>query len=148
MRDMEMNLLAFIWGPNITISDADPVDIDQDGTDELLCRTANGFVLYRLDTSTAIDDELVVVPEDFDLKAYPNPFNSRVNLSIHGAGGAPMVISIYNINGQLVRSLLAVNGEATWNAVNDKGQPVSSGLYFASVNSVESAKTVKIVFLK
>ncbi len=103
LRNLDMSLIAYIWGPNITISDAEPIDIDRDGTDDLLCRTANGFVLYRLNTATAISDNGGQLPENISMQIYPNPFNSELKIIIKGNSTEPNSVDIFNIAGQLVR---------------------------------------------
>jgi hypothetical protein len=149
LRDTLLNLQAFIWGPNITISDADAVDINRDGTDELLCRTATGFVLYRLDTtSTAINEEISQLPGKLSILAYPNPFNSEVRLSLAGAENVPISIGIYDITGRLVRSLLAINGEALWDGTSDQGGEVSSGVYLIRAAAGSKSAVEKMILLR
>jgi hypothetical protein len=149
MRDLDMNLEAFIWGPNITISDAEPVDIDQDGTDELLCRTADGFVLYSLDTEImGVFQDGQSLPNQISISSYPNPFNSEATIQISGAGETPVSIGIYDINGRQVRSLLAISGKAVWDARNDHGETLSSGVYFVRAAIGPLTAKTKLVLLK
>jgi hypothetical protein len=149
LRDMQLNLQAFIWGPSLAITNADAIDIDRDGTDELLCRTATGFVLYRLDTTNvAVNEDTKPLPETFSISAYPNPFNSAVTISFSGAGNAPISIGIYDINGRIVKSILTTNGNVLWDGSNDHGQIVSSGVYFVRATSQKAIATTRLVFLK
>jgi hypothetical protein len=149
LRDMNMNLEAFIWGPSISISDADAVDINRDGTDEILCRTATGFVLYSLDTTgTAVYDSPQPLPEEISLSSYPNPFNSDATIQVSGAGETPVSIGIYDINGRQVRSLLAISGRAVWDARNDHGEALSSGVYFVRAAIGPLTARTKLVLLK
>jgi hypothetical protein len=149
LRDMNLNLQAFIWGPNITITDADAIDIDRDGTDELLCRTATGFVLYRLDTtSVAVNEDVGPVPKQISLSAYPNPFNSEVNISLSGVESLPVPIGIYDISGRLVRSLLITSGDINWDGHSDQGGAASSGVYLVRAIVGQRAVSTKIVLLR
>jgi hypothetical protein len=148
LRDLEWNLLAFVWGPNIAISDAEALDVDRDGTDELLCRTADGFVLYRLDT-TAVDiaHDDALMPKIASLSAYPNPFNSSVTISLGGFSGLTD-IAVYDIAGRLVRRIEAVGGRAVWDGRDANGLAVESGLYFVRAAGGKGKASTKIVLLK
>jgi hypothetical protein len=72
-------------------------------------------------------------------KNYPNPFNPATDIVFYLAEDAPRsspaVIRIYNVTGQLVRTLacgLARRGEnrISWDGKDDRNEPVSSGIYF------------------
>lgn len=148
LRDLQMNLMAFIWGPSITISEAEAIDIDLDGTDELLCRTATGFVLYRLDTTAvgvAFND--APLPDRPSLYAYPNPFNSRVTISLTGFDD-PAEIAIYDIGGRLVARLEASNGQAIWDGMVEDGADAQSGLYLVRAENNRQNITAKIIMLR
>ncbi len=65
---------------------------------------------------------------------YPNPFNptTTINFALPEAG--EVSLSIFNMNGQLVKQLIAGEMNAgrhsfTWDATNDRGQRVASGVY-------------------
>jgi len=74
------------------------------------------------------------------LQNYPNPFNPETWLPYRLAQEAPVTIHIYNIKGQLIRSLHLSNQKAGtyttkeraayWDGKNATGQAVSSGVYF------------------
>jgi len=149
LRDTQMNLCAFVWGPSVGISDAEAIDIDLDGTDELLCRIPTGFALYRLDTTmVGISHEGIVLPEGVSLFAYPNPFNANVILSLSGFDGNAE-ISIYDIAGRLVRRLNAGSGRVIWDGTAEGGGDAQSGIYFVSAsNGHEQNATIKIALLR
>ena len=91
------------------------------------------------------------------MSIYPNPFNPETTISYSLKEDSKVSISIYNLKGQKVRSL--VNGQIqagyhtiTWNGKDESGRNVSSGIYFAMfdaesrVSDYTSVK--KIVLLK
>jgi len=94
------------------------------------------------------------IPTTYSLaQNYPNPFNpeTAINFSIKQAG--KVSLKIYNLQGQLIRSLvdedkLAGSYSIIWNGTNDQGIRVSSGtyLYTLKVNGFEDTK--KLVFMK
>ena len=82
-----------------------------------------------------------LVPEETALLAnYPNPFNPETWIPYQLATPAEVTLTIYDMNGQLVRRL-AVGHQAAgmyqsrtraayWDGRNQLGEPVASGLYF------------------
>lgn len=148
LRDMDLNLLAFIWGPPIELFDVDAVDVDLDGTDELLCKTDSGFVLYRLNATTEIAGGEITLPSEFSIFAYPNPFNSQVNLSVSGLENKTADIHIYDIGGRLVRSYPSVSGEIRWDGRDYTGSALSSGIYFVAARSSEDFSSTKVLLLR
>jgi len=62
-------------------------------------------------------------------------------------------ITIYDIMGQVVRTLINIEQTAgfksiQWNATNDAGQPVSAGPYLYMIQTGEYKSTKKMVLLK
>jgi len=84
----------------------------------------------------------------------PNPFNPTTTIRYEVKESGLVSLRIYNVAGQLVKTL--VDGhrnagqlyEATWNGLNDSGQPVSSGVYFYKLVARSFTQTRKMVLLK
>jgi len=84
---------------------------------------------------------------------YPNPFNPTTNIAFDLASEAMVSIDIYNIKGQLVRSLVRDKFEkgahsVAWNGVNNADTPVGSGVYFYRINASGERLTRKMLLLK
>jgi hypothetical protein len=87
---------------------------------------------------------------------YPNPFNPITTLQFtvdSTITNQHVTINIYNIRGQLVRSL--VNGEfetgdhtVVWNGTDDSGRGVSSGIYFYRMTTNSYSATRKMILMK
>jgi len=84
---------------------------------------------------------------------YPNPFNPSTVLRFSLACEDRVVIDIYSIKGQLVRSL--VNGvygagvhNVVWNGRDELGRSVSSGIYFYRIRTSEYTGVRKMLLLK
>ncbi len=81
------------------------------------------------------DDQTVV--DSLTCGAFPNPFNGQTTITVRLPRVADVRISIFNMLGQQVRAVAAdaVSGEFTtaWNATNDRGMPVASGVYIVQV---------------
>jgi hypothetical protein len=84
----------------------------------------------------------------------PNPFNPTTTIKYEVKESGLVSLRIYNVAGQLVKTL--VDGqrtagqvyEATWNGLNNGGQPVSSGVYFYKLVAKNFTQTKKMVLLK
>ncbi len=66
---------------------------------------------------------------------YPNPFNPATTLQYALPQAADVALTVYNVLGQPVRTLVAERQAAgryavEWDATNDQGHSLSSGLYF------------------
>ena len=103
---------------------------------------------------TLIGEGDTVQPNSMALSCYPNPFNSTTVLTLNGFEGGDAEIRIYGITGVLVKTLLTKEGRATWDATDNSGRKVSSGIYFAgvaiekSVRTPRGAGTIKLLLLK
>jgi len=111
-------------------------------------------------TETASKKEVsrVSLPKSFALgQNFPNPFNPSTTIAFdipeNREEGVDVQLNIYNIRGQLVRSL--VNEVKTpghysvqWNGMNEKGDVVSSGVYFYRIKAGDYTATRKMVLLK
>jgi len=97
----------------------------------------------------------VSVITDFSLgQNYPNPFNPSTTLVFALPEASTVSLSIYNVQGQQVRSLLseAVMGsgyhDAVWDATDERGRPVSAGIYFYRLKAGGYTETRKMLLLK
>ena len=84
---------------------------------------------------------------------YPNPFNPTTSIKFDVPKFDYVEILIYNINGQIVKTLESSNmapGVYTshWNGLDDDGIAMPSGIYFYSMNATGFSKKNKMVFIK
>ena len=86
------------------------------------------------------------MPTEFALKQnYPNPFNPSTQIQYAPPSETRVVISIYDITGRKVRTLVnEVQGAGyrtvMWNATNDIGRAVSAGMYIYSIQAGDLIK--------
>jgi 5-hydroxyisourate hydrolase-like protein (transthyretin family) len=87
---------------------------------------------------------------------YPNPFNPMTCIRYTVYSGQPpiqIILQIYNIRGQLVRTLVdepkeAGNYQVFWDGKSDNGKDIASGIYFYELKVGDYSQTKKMVFLK
>jgi hypothetical protein len=86
-------------------------------------------------------------------RAYPNPFNSSIRISLAGGEAANYQIDIYNILGKKVRSDKIINNNPLtsfyiWNGRDDSGDRVGSGIYLINIKSGRRQATLKATLLQ
>lgn len=84
---------------------------------------------------------------------YPNPFNPETQIEFSLAQQCFVTIKIFNILGQRVKQLVSEQlpvGKWTvcWDGKDDKGNDVSSGIYFYRLQAGEFVQTKKMLLLK
>ena len=152
----------FMWG-----TEAEYIDLDVTGGNELellVDRRANDgwdhadWAEARLwtDSVTAIDAEKsqLVIPRKLALLGnYPNPFNSSTTISYQLSTAGNVELSIYNVLGQKVRSLVNTNQNAgiykvVWDGTNETGSIINSGVYFCRISDGQEQMTRKVILIK
>ena len=85
---------------------------------------------------------------------FPNPFNPTTTIQYELPQAADVELTVYNVVGQPVRTLVAEHQSAgryavEWDATNDSGHSLSSGLYFYRLQAGgEFLKVKKMLLLK
>jgi len=93
-------------------------------------------------------------PEVFFLSQnYPNPFNHTTVIEFGLAKDSYVNISIYNLAGQRVTTLMNRPNEAgyykiNWSGMNDKGMKVSPGIYFISFITGDYKSVKKLLLIR
>ena len=87
------------------------------------------------------------------ISCYPNPFNPTTQIRYNLSEYQFVSIVIYDITGSKIRSLVnskqpAGNHIIRWDAKDDIGKNISSGIYIYSIQIGEYRSTKNIVFLK
>ena len=102
----------------------------------------------------AIAGEIGLQPGQFKLhQAYPNPFNPTTTLKYEMGSAGPVSINVFDVSGHKIRSLyngIQIPGlhEVRWDAKNDNGRSMSSGVYLFKVNVNGKTHTAKTLLLK
>ena len=112
----------------------------------------------NLPKSSADEEEVAaaeaVAVTDYALEQnYPNPFNPSTVISFQLPEASEVSLSIYNMNGQLVKKLVAGEMNAgrhsfRWDAKDDRGLQVASGVYLYVVKAGEFTAQRKLLLMK
>ncbi|MCD6181055.1 MAG: class II glutamine amidotransferase [Candidatus Cloacimonetes bacterium] len=92
-------------------------------------------------------------PNVSNLSNFPNPFNPTTTLYFSLSSEANILLNVYNLKGQLVRSL--TSGQYTsgshsvaWDGKDDENKPVCSGLYLYKLITNDQVISKKMLILK
>ncbi len=103
------------------------------------------------DDSAAKTGEL---PEGYALSQnYPNPFNPTTQIAYSLGQSGHVSLQIFNIRGQLIKTLVedmmpAGDHTIEWNATNDSGDRVASGVYLYRLQAGEVVQSKKMTLVK
>ena len=99
--------------------------------------------------------DIQTTPTEFALlQNFPNPFNPETTIGYELAESADVTLQIYNVVGQVVRTLIASESQSVgryqvrWDGMDDRGMPVSSGIYFYQISAGKFQDVRKLMLLK
>ncbi len=109
--------------------------------------------VFKIGT-TDISNNLDPLPGKYALEAnYPNPFNPETNITYQVPERCHVRLVIYNNMGQVIATL--VDEEVgpgiymkVWNARDDSGKPVSSGVYLFKLETEKFTQVRKMLFVQ
>jgi hypothetical protein len=115
--------------------------------------TGDNRVIYvnRYDYLSVLNEG---IPTEFALhENYPNPFNPSTTLRFDLPYSGDVNLMIYNMLGQKVKSfdmrgIQAGKHILSWNATNDFGEKVGTGVYLYQLQTKGFMKTRKMIFMK
>ncbi len=127
-----------------------------------------GIYIYNASASTVLFDNFIVtdpapvsvvdddptIPESFALyQNYPNPFNPVTTIRFDLPQADKVRLDIYNILGKRVRTLVdtdvtAGRQQVVWDAKDDYGRQVASGVYIYRISGERYQATKRMVLLK
>ncbi len=83
----------------------------------------------------------------------PNPFGARTTIQYMVAAESPVALTVFNVNGERVRSLVQETQgpgiyTANWNGKDDAGRTVAAGVYFCRVRIADYESVKKMMMIK
>jgi hypothetical protein len=103
---------------------------------------------------SSVDDETPNLPLTTQLyDNYPNPFNPTTTIKFDLAKASHVSIVVFNSIGQRVKTIFDGNKQAgkydfVWDARNDHGNRVGTGVYFFKMTADDYQMTKKMVLIK
>ncbi|NUM70999.1 MAG: T9SS type A sorting domain-containing protein, partial [Ignavibacteriaceae bacterium] len=103
---------------------------------------------------TSIDgkESGLIVPvkkkSDFEINAYPNPFNSETLIKYIVQNSSPIKVKLFNLLGQNIYSEELIPAKTGENFYRINGNSLSSGVYFISFEQNSLSETYKLILSK
>jgi flagellar hook assembly protein FlgD len=94
------------------------------------------------------------MPAEYSLSQnYPNPFNPSTTIEFALPQGGNVIIKIYNMLGQEIKTLYSGQMESgrhrvMWDGMNNAGQKMGSGNYIYRLISGDFTESKKMILLK
>lgn len=104
----------------------------------------------RIVTSVSLEKN---ISSSFELaQNYPNPFNNNTKITYSLSNQAKVLVNIYSLLGQQIRTLVngtkdAGTGSVIWDGKDDMGNLVSAGVYLCIIRIGNKIKTIKMTLL-
>jgi len=118
-------------------------------------RTDGQFVASRnlADLSYTSNNNIVVEKTRMLQGNYPNPFNPTTTIAYQMSKSEPVTITVYNLKGQKVRTLVnevktAGNHTVVWNGMDQNGKSVASGIYYYKLSTNNHTEVRKAILMK
>jgi hypothetical protein len=130
------------------------VDIDNDtDMDLILGNVKGGLYLYINYEISGINEGKITPVNNFEISAYPNPFNPETKVRLELSIGQDLKINVFNLLGEKVKTIFdgyikAGTSTFNWDAKNNSGLTLPAGIYFILVSFKEAHKVIKVAFLK
>lgn len=132
----------------------DAQDFVENGTAAMTKWVELGNGLLVLTAPVGIAGETEVIPTEFALEQnFPNPFNPTTTIKYALKENADVVLKIYNVLGQLVKTLVnekqtAGFKTANWDGTNEVGVKVASGIYIYRIEANDFVQSRKMILMK
>lgn len=100
--------------------------------------------------TTANDDDTIPTVNTLSLITSPNPFRDDLSIELGSKANTPVLITIYNSKGQLVRELETLSGSRFWwdGMDSSSSNPVPNGIYLLRAVTPEGSVTAKVLKLR
>jgi len=137
----------FTWGSNAITPSYHPTP---DGGEVMFMEMR---IAFANDGVVSNEDNTAPVVSGLLQQNYPNPFNPETTISFELPKASTANLSIYNVKGQLVKTLLDGNlalgkHSLVWNGTDNNGRSVPSGLYFYRLTTEGKTETKKMMLMK
>ena len=158
----QVRVMNAIWNGSEVSGDGDVVRLVfrvlRDFEDNARFEIADGLVFDPSQLANPLAGgvlDIQTTPTEFALlQNFPNPFNPETTIGYELAESADVTLQIYNVVGQVVRTLMVSEPQLVgryqvrWDGMDDRGVPVSSGIYFYQISAGKFQDVRKLMLLK
>ncbi len=104
-------------------------------------------------TGLLANGKSAIQPDKFNLTSYPNPFNPLAVLRYGLPEALNVSVAVYDVSGRKIAQLedgyrLAGIHTLTWDAKDDTGRQVASGMYLLRIQAGRYFKTIKLTYIR
>ena len=121
---------------------------------EFIIAGQHGEQLESNAASFEVDLNQLIIPSKTELSNnYPNPFNPVTNIDYSLAVDGYVSLTVYDLNGAEVKSLVSQNMvpgnyQVQWDGSNNNGENVASGRYIVKMTAKDYSHQIKMTLLK
>jgi hypothetical protein len=111
---------------------------------------ANYFELFNGVSDVEYDEE-EVIPDQYTIDVYPNPFNGMTTIEFNIKPQEILEAQVFDVIGRLVKTFESFEYSAQkimWNTNGNKTGELSSGVYFFIIRTKENLYSKKLLLLK
>ncbi|MHB2147947.1 DUF4832 domain-containing protein [Calditrichota bacterium LG25] len=150
---VDRNLLAEaglrdVLGLLFNVNDNNP-NVDDDYAPDAYTERSYSYALSV--TALPRQESGQMVPEQYVIKTYPNPFNGQITIHYASPHDALQRAEIYNALGQKIRIFTfpdLLSATFQWNGQDQRGISTGSGFYVLKLITRNNAKFSKLILLK
>ncbi|NQT27032.1 T9SS type A sorting domain-containing protein [candidate division KSB1 bacterium] len=127
-----------------------PLNVDGTGEANPLLWTYTwlGDTTHIVPTSVELSDKRSI-PKAYNLSQnYPNPFNPTTTIHYSTIKAGKVIIELYNITGQKVKTLVNQNNPAGNHRITVNTEELTAGIYFYSIKVGDFTQTKKMILMK
>ncbi|MBU1881993.1 T9SS type A sorting domain-containing protein, partial [bacterium] len=107
-----------------------------------------GAFYYDQSLAIRLNPGANAVPSQLSINAHPNPFNPTTAISIQLSAGSEVNLSVYDISGRKVATLIDGFRNAGSHEVTFDGSQLASGIYLYRLTAGEFSAVGKMVLMK
>lgn len=113
----------------------------------------DSLTIIKAPKATSVEGERTLLPNDFSIANYPNPFNPSTKISFTLPQRSSVKLLVYDLLGRNVGTL--VDGEkekgvhtVDWPGKDERGNNLVSGMYIAQLRAGKLIRTTKMILLR
>ncbi|MEA3286686.1 MAG: FlgD immunoglobulin-like domain containing protein, partial [Candidatus Marinimicrobia bacterium] len=107
----------------------------------------------KLSVTVKAKDESILIDQFTLAPAFPNPFNPSTTIRYGLPESSDVTLRIYDVTGREVLTMTNTHQSAgwytqQWNGIDNSGNKVSTGMYFAHLQAGGNSQVIKLVYLQ